>query len=156
MRKNEGVINAGKPGLWKRKQSPYGLLRALRGTRLPLTDSKPRTPTVPRGIAPLEPSEAHGLRRSRRPGRPVVLFLLLLLRRERPAQDTCSEVTGTPPTPPRQRQPSPEPVPNVRLRAAARTSQALSPPLPEGRNRRGSSDATTWSQLPRRRHLGVT
>ena len=57
---------------------------------------------------------------------------------------------------PRQQQPSPEPVPNAGLRAAAGASQALRPPRPEGRNRRGSLDATTWSRLPRRRHLGIT
>lgn len=52
--------------------------------------------------------------------------------------------------------PSTERTPKEGLRAAAGTSQALRSPRPERRNRRNSLDATTRSQLPRRRHLGIT
>lgn len=41
-------------------------------------------------------------------------------------------------------------------RPPQRPAQCLPPPRPEGRNGRGSWDATTPKQLQRRRHLGIT
>lgn len=47
MGKNAGIAKAREPGLWRRKQSSYGLLCALGGTRQPITYPRARTPAAP-------------------------------------------------------------------------------------------------------------
>ncbi|EHB10640.1 hypothetical protein GW7_07662 [Heterocephalus glaber] len=77
---------------------------------------------------------------------------LLFLRQAPPEQGTCNKITSTRETHRYCNSPSPDRVPNV----AAGVSQALPPPRPEGRKRRGSFDATNRRELPRRRHLSIT
>lgn len=128
MGNNADVANAGKPGLWRRKQTPCGLLCALGGTSCLSHTRGLKFPKTLRTVVLQGPRRPHELRWSGRLGRPAAL--LLLLRRPRPAQSTCSEVTGAPPNPPRRQQPQPERVPNAGLRAAARPHKRGGPDGP--------------------------